>query len=443
MEGSSFPGGVATDPRNGHPVMVWSQFNPDETGPTAVRIYVQASDPTTGQWLPAHSVNPPGDYKIGKGPPESAVGVGADGTIYVVYARSTGSFAWLQWRSSSDEGLHWSVPADFPYGSSNNEIYNLRMSVDEAGQPHVTALVVQAGCDPDRPCGDIVYFERLASGAWRNERRPVSPGGDRQYSVALTTYLTQASQVRTVIGFNQGGRVYSAYKDGPAGAWSAPAFIIDGNSKPYGIGDYAAGFGASMHMTAFSYNGARWVYFVWALYSTGRICYVYSSNGGLSWSHEDALAYEPISTARQAHIGEPIPVWNAYHSRVFIVYRYAPIAQGIDASDETFPTETPGANGLRPDAAAIVASGGGAFLVYSYGKPGAPGRDWVQYEDPQHQPLRLFAQTQQNQASRLRGSETAGGTDRGLWLLWSESTGERELYRALVMPSTLLSGTLP
>lgn len=443
MEGSSLPGGVALDPRNGHPVMVWSQFNPDAGQQNDTRVYVEVADPTNGQWRPARSVNPPGNYTIGKGPPESAVGVGGDGTIYVVYARSTGSYAWLQLRTSTDSGATWSTPSDLPYGSSNNELYGLRMVIDPAGQPHIAVLVVAAGCSPDQPCGDIVYYERLVSGSWRNERRPVGVGGDRQYSVALTTYPIGGGVVRTILGWNEGGQVYSSYKDGPSAGWSAPVFIIDGNSHPYGIPDYAAGFGGSMHLVAFSYNRQTWVYFFWALYSTGRICYVYSHNGGLSWSQEDALAYEPISPTRAAHIGEPLPFWDAAHNRVFVVYRYAPIARGRDASDPTFPTETPGAGGVQTDPAALIRGGGGAFMVFSQAKPGATGRAWTMYEDPNHEPLRLFAQTQQNQASRLRASEPLYGTDYGVWLLWSEQTGERELYRAVVFPSTLLSGVLP
>ena len=32
-------------------------------------------------------MNDPGHYKIGKSPPESAVGLAPDGTLYVVYVR--------------------------------------------------------------------------------------------------------------------------------------------------------------------------------------------------------------------------------------------------------------------------------------------------------------------------------------------------------------------
>ena len=53
------------------------------------------------------TVNEPGDYKIGKGGPESAVGVAADGTSYVAYVRAEGDAAYLEWRSSTDNGQTW------------------------------------------------------------------------------------------------------------------------------------------------------------------------------------------------------------------------------------------------------------------------------------------------------------------------------------------------
>jgi hypothetical protein len=205
--------------------------------------------------------------------------------------------------------------------------------------------------------------------------------------------------------------VYSSYKDGPAGAWSAPQRIIDGASHPHGIPDYEAGFGGSMRLLAFASQGQPWVYFFWSLYSTGRVCYVYSTDDGQTWSDEDALAYEPISPLRQAHVGMPAPFWDASHGRVLVVYEYQ------------------------------AAGGGGAFLVYAYAPPGAPGRDWTRYEDPAHEPLRLFRPTLVSQASHLRGSEQPYGGSGPGWLLWVENTGAPELYRALIAPATLFSGT--
>ena len=62
-------------------------------------------------------------------------------------------------------------------------------------------------------------------------------------------------------------------------------------ASEYGIPDYEPGFGGTLRLLPFQYGGAAWVYFVWSLYSTGRVCLVYSQDGGVTWSGEDALAY--------------------------------------------------------------------------------------------------------------------------------------------------------
>src|SRR5207245_547038 len=63
LEGEALPGGVAVD-RQGRPVLIWSQLNPDARQEEAERVYLQTTDPATGQWRAARSVNPPGNYKI-------------------------------------------------------------------------------------------------------------------------------------------------------------------------------------------------------------------------------------------------------------------------------------------------------------------------------------------------------------------------------------------
>jgi hypothetical protein len=96
---------VALDPRTGQPYVIWSQLNLDRGQEDAGRIYLRHTD-AHGQWLPARSVQGPGWYKVGGRPPESAVGVGSDGHLYVVYTRLTGpgGEAVIDWRESTDGG---------------------------------------------------------------------------------------------------------------------------------------------------------------------------------------------------------------------------------------------------------------------------------------------------------------------------------------------------
>ena len=412
LEGDALPGGVATDPRTGRAAVIWSQLDPDPGQETAGRVYLQLQDPASGQWLPARSVNGPGVYKIGKSAPESAVGLAPDGTLTVAYVRSDGGTAWIDWRASTDRGRTWSAPAAFPDSSDNNEIYNLRLTVDVAGTAHLSALVVTRGGDPANPSGDLVYYEQGPDGGWRGGRRPVSARGARQYSQALTTLPLAGGTIRTVLVWNEAQAVYASQKDGPTGPWSRPRLLIDGATQPDGIPDYEPGFGGTLQLLAFPSGGQAWVYAFWSLYSTGRICYAYSTDGGTSWSGEDALAYEPIGPARRAHLSDPVPFWDAAHARVFVIYRYA-----------------------------AIGGSAGAFPVYAYAPPGAPGHAWIRYEDPAHEPLRLFRPTLASQASHLRGPDQHGQGTGPVWLIWSEATGARELYRALVSPATLLSGT--
>lgn len=415
MEGEAQPGGVARNPTTGRIYALWSQLNLDTGQETAGRVYLRTQDPQTGIWLPARSVNGPGSYKIGKSAPEAVVGVAPDGTVYVAYVRADGDNALIEWRSSTDNGMTWSPPADFPFISSNQEIYNLRMVMDAAGQPHIVGLIVNV-VDPEYPSGDIVYYERLADGSWHNEQRPVGSGGDRQYAVSVSTYRQAGGVVRTILGYNEGQRVYAAYKDGPGGAWSSPVLIIDGNSHPDGIPDYSAGFGGKMAMLAFDYSGRPWVMFTWSLYSTGRICYSYSSDGGQSWSQEDALAYFPIPFATPPPINgtvhDPAPIFDPVRGLVFVVYQYC------DRSGD-----------------------GGCFPVYAYAPPATAGVDWTHYADPLHEPARVFRTTRFNSSDRFRSNQQPEPPGSSLDLMWRESTGQREIFFGEIYPATLLSNS--
>jgi len=420
LEGDALPGGVTID-LYGHPVLVWSQFNADAGQEAAGRVYVKTADPQTGQWRNARSVNPPGIYKIGKAGPESAIAAGPDGTIYVVYVRSDGTNALLEWRASSDGGTRWSSPADLPYPSSNNELYNVRLVVDPAGQPHIVALLVQTGCDPEQPCGDVVYYERRGDGSWREERRPVSATGARQNSVAVATLPLPNGAIRSILAWSENSSAaYSSYKDGPDGAWSRPV-LLSNNHPP--MPDYEPGFGGTMRLQAFGYAGRPWVWAGWSSYSTGYVASTWSSDGGMSWTPEDAIAYLPIESQpgegtpfvpprTWGTIHEPTPYWSAAHNRLLVISNFC-----TRGSSRT------------------------CFPVLAYGKAGAQGREWAGYISPNDEPVRLFGPTSWEQASQLRGPTIYGGAPANAILLWREPNGSRELHIARLNLDVLMSGT--
>lgn len=434
MEGEALPGGVATHPTTGRPYLIWSQFNADQGQEGSGRVYLKLTDPTTGQWLPARTVNGPGDYRIGKGGPEAAVGVTRGGTIYVVYVRAAGEDAYLEWRRSTDNAQTWTAPQTLPY-SGTGMIYNVRLLVDAQGQPHIAAIVkrgTDCGGQGDEVdgCGDIVYHERLADGTWRSENRPLSGTGERQYNLSMSLLSLPDGTVRTLLGWSEKHAVYTSYKDGPQGPWQQPHFIIDGDAHPYGIQDYWPGW-SGMQMLTFHYDERQWVYLFWSLYSTGRICFTYSSDGGTTWSQEDAVAYNApvpvpdpgtpfVPPAVWGGAYEPVPFWDSQHARVFVIYRFR----------------------NRGD----TAQKGAYFPAYAYGRPGEAGHEWIGYESNTTEPLRLFTSTQSNSSRSFRGNDQHGGGSSSpvsspVYLMWIETTGSRELHFASISLSTLLSGT--
>jgi hypothetical protein len=426
LEGDALPGGIATHPVTGRPYLIWSQFNSDPGQENSGRVYLKATDPRTGQWLPARTVNGPGNYKIGKGGPESAVAVARNGTIYVAYVRAEGQDAYLEWRSSTDNGQTWSMPQTLPHPGVGM-IYNVRLLVDDLDRLHLAAIAkrgVECG-DEAVGCGDIVYHERLPDGSWRSENRPVSGRGERQYNLAMTTFSLPDGTIRTALGWTEMHAVYVSYKDGVDGPWQPPQLIIDGDSRPYGIPDYWPGW-TGMQMLAFPYDGRQWVYFFWSLYSTGRICFVYSSDGGQTWSQEDAIAYNQRTPGPGPGTPfvpppvwgggyEPIPFWDAAHERIFVVYRFRSVT-AANLSGEHFP-------------------------AYAYGRPGQTGTEWVGYVSNTREPIRLFPSTMSNSSRLLRGNDQHGTGRSPVFLMWVESTGSKELYFAIVSLATLLSGT--
>src|SRR4051812_11093564 len=322
LPGEALPGAVAADPRTGQPYVVWSQLDPDFADSPLNGVYL--ARPSGAGSFDVTSVQGPGTYRVYNRPAASAVAVAPDGTLYVAYTRSAGdgSVAYLEERHSSDGGQTWSAPYTFPYTSAPPGlalIGSLRLVVDATGQPHLAAVAKIGTGDETEPTNGVLdYYERLPDGTWLAARHPVRGNGGRQSGVTLTTFPLPDGTIRTVLLWTEEQRVYSATKDGPQGGWTAPVLLVDGTNPPDGIPDYEPGFASpptnAMQVLAFSYQDAEWVYGFWSLYSTGRLGFVYSRDGGLTWSGEDAFGYHPIYTPPLTpDPGGLPPNWGSVH----------------------------------------------------------------------------------------------------------------------------------
>jgi hypothetical protein len=431
LPGEALPGGVAADPHTGQLYVVWSQIDPDFADSLLNGVYL--ARPSGAGTFDVASVQGPGTYRVYNHPAASTVAVAPDGTVYVAYTRSEGAgdVAYLEERRSTDGGQTWSTPYTFPYTSAPPGlalIGSLRLVVDAAGAPHLAAIAkTGTGGETDPTNGVIDYYEGQADGTWLASRHPVRGNGGRQSGVTLTTFALPDGTIRTVLLWNEDQSVYSAYKDGPQGAWSSPVLLVDGTQPPDGIPDYEPGFASppsnAMQVITFVYGGQQWVYGFWSLYSTGRLCFVYSQDGGVTWSGEDALGYHPIyhppltpdpgsQPANWGSVHWPSPVWDPGQQRLFVVYQYC-------------------ARDVTPNI---------CFPAVAYSRPGTPGPAWTGYTDPLHPPLRLLRATAALTADTLSITPQALGGSGLVWLTWRGQLSSAETYLAGISPVTLLSG---
>jgi len=424
--GVARPGSFSVDPRSGRPWISYSRLNPDPGQEDSGRIYVRTVDAAVGVWRDAVTVNEPGYYRL-RGAPESAVAAGGDGRIHVVYPRrrSVDGDAVVEYRVSTDEGRTWRAPVALP-GPGAPLIDNLRLTVDAANAVHI-AFVTAGTSAP----AVIHYFEQRPDGSWRVEIPPVGSPTGRAYAAEILTFPLVDGTIRTVLGWieappDRAGAVYTAWKDGPAGGWSCPLLLIDGAAQPYGLPDYAPQ--GLRGLTFTDAAGQRWTQFWWSIYSTGRICFAASADGGQTWGpttpegwHEDAIVYYdrlrqltpgPNERSRgTAH--DPAPFWDAPHQRVVVLYLYG------DKRDR------------------LAGGQADSFPAFAYGRPGAPGTSWQGYATFRTTPWRLTRTTYSDQAEQLLAA-TAPDTNGYIWAGWVERDSADKFYGVLINPASLI-----
>ena len=424
--GRALAGAITTDPRTGRPWFTWSQLNTDPGYERSGRIYLQTTNSRSGAFAPARTVNAPGYYKIEQAGPESAVAVGPDGRAHVIYVRNPSPDgahpAVVDYRTSTDDGQTWDGPVSLPDPAGSATV-SLRLGVDRANAAHIAYVTKPDGARP----GVIHYFESRPDGSWRAETPPVR-GGARQYLVDFALVDLPAGGVRTVLGWVGDAAVYTAYKDGPDGAWSPPLRLIDGAAQPYGIADYAPHWTPLRAISFRDARGRSWVYLWWSLYSTGRIAFADSSDGGVTWGprtrdgwREDAIAYYNRAAQPTPQPGErsrgalqyAAPFWDPARQRLVVIYQFCDRSVWIRARRTTASRPTP---------------------MACPGRPARRGRATRTFD---REPRRLFRTTYSAHGAQFTVTRQPAGANGLVWLMWVEQSSVDQLYLAAINPATL------
>ncbi len=457
MSGNAGVGQPAIDPVTGAPSFIWSQDNTNQATDAEHRVYLRRMDPKTHTLSDARSVNVL-ESKIGFKTTylDSAVAITPNGDVHALYCdrRAGTSLTDALYRRSGDGNGGWSEPLRIG-DASPSWCNNVRLKA----APDGALLAAWTGGNADRPevpDSFVRVFRRSPQGEWTNVSPPRMTSG-RQFESDFAFLQLPGSQgggYRAFLIFDDGSNVYATYSDtgddGQWQGWHQPVELAnsDAMNARLGILDY---WPSSLRALAFRYQGRAFVYAFWSIYSTGRICFVYTPDAdtpaGPHWTDEDTFAYfppvpgepEPTTTPEEGYsegteqgvlapglqpdattiapkVHLPQPFWVPERSRVFVVYRYG--------------TAPPAVGGIRQ-----------YFAAYAYSLPDAPGSAWDGAVGPQFgqtTPLRAFPPTQYEAMNQLQGAGALDSTG-AAWLIWMEKGASKEAFFGAIWPYTLIS----
>ena len=481
MAGAAGIGQPNLDPRTGMVVFAWSQAQTD-TAPDALhRVYVRSMLPGSGALGDAVGVNVVQARPAFKQAySDSAVALTGDGVMHALYCEVDGGrrdhSVLGYYRRSTDEGWTWSEP--LPVGErSPTWCNNVRLKA----APDGTLYAIWTGGNPhiEEPDSFVRVSRRLPDGRWErlNPPRTGEGEGHRQFEadVAFVPLYGESypeGSYRTVMIYDDGADVWTVWSDpgdqGDESRWRGPTRIVSHEERNAALHlrDYIP---SHLRLLSFPYDGRQYLYALWNIYSTGRICFVYSSEGdapgGAPFGGEDSFATfppsygtgdplpipdtggspsegggsgdggdggggegeseaggEPVVTP-QPKVHMPEPVWVESRQRVFVAYRYCDVPQpyqrgrGIKTRD--------------------------CYAAFAFGLPGAPGEGWEGRvgSDYPH-PLRAFRPTVSEAMGEMRSAGTLDPWG-NFWLVWGERTTQAgssiEAYYAALRPYTLIS----
>ena len=228
-------------------------------------------------------------------------------------------------------------------------------------------------------------------------RAPVQPGRDH-LPPARRHHSHRARLERRQV-------VYSSYKDGPAGAWSAPQPIIDGDSHPRRHPRLRGRLRRNMRLSPFTSRG-----------SPGCIC-----SGPCTPPAASAMSI-PRTAGRTGRAKMPWPITPSCIPPPRRRLCRPRVRHGPRADPAVGQRPAAGVRALsvlRP-----LAARGGLLsgLCLRAARRRRHGVDRAR-RTARHEPLRLFRPTLTSQAAHLRSSEPGNAGSGPVWLIWRENTG--------------------